>query len=337
MTPVTQPMSGALEASLLAMACMVDYAIGDPRWLPHPVRLIGRAISGGEALLRTFAKSPSSERVSGAVLTIAVVGLACFFTMLLQNALLSLVAGADPFSVPAIFGFGSLILLAATTLALRGLNDAAAVVITDLEEGNLEKARHDLSMIVGRDTAPLSESGCTKAAIETVAENLSDGVIAPLFWFVIGGLPLAMAYKAVNTLDSMIGHRNERYRHFGWAAARLDDLANLIPARIAGWLIVISSLTTTGASACAAWRIMWRDGRNHPSPNSGVPEAAMAGALGVQLGGPSTYGGMIVTKPTIGDGTRPLTKETGRRALGIMKRAALLGMLLAIGAKWGLS
>lgn len=337
MIPVIPHMSGALEASLLAMACMLDYAIGDPRWLPHPVRLIGAAISGGESLLRTVAKSPFAERIAGIVLTLAVVGLTYFFTMLLQNALLSFVTGAAPFSVPAIFGFGALMLLAATTLALRGLNDAAAVVITDLEEGNLEKARHDLSRIVGRDTAHLSESACTKATIETIAENLSDGVIAPLFWFVVGGLPLAMAYKAVNTLDSMIGYRNERYRHFGWAAARLDDLANLIPARIAGGLIVISSLTTAGASARSAWHILWRDGQNHLSPNSGVPEAAMAGALSVQLGGSSAYGGMIVVKSTIGDATRLLTVETGRQALCIMKRAAILGMILAIAAAWRLS
>lgn len=337
MIPVIPHMSGTLEASLLAMACMLDYAIGDPRWIPHPVRLIGAAISGGESLLRSVAKSPFAERVAGTVLTLAVVGLTYLFTMLLQNALLSLITGTDPFSVPAIFGFGTLMLLAATTLALRSLNDAAALVITDLEKGNLEKARHDLSMIVGRDTAHLSEPACAKAAIETIAENLSDGVIAPLFCFAVGGLPLAMAYKAVNTLDSMVGYRNERYRHFGWAAARLDDLANLIPARIAGGLIVISALTTAGASARTAWRIMLRDGQNHPSPNSGVPEAAMAGALAVQLGGTSTYGGMIVVKQPIGDATRQLTKETGRQALRIMKRAAILGMILAIAAAWRLS
>jgi len=291
-------MSGTLEACLLAMACVLDYAIGDPRWIPHPVRLIGTVISGGESLLRAVAKSPFAERLAGTVLTLAVVGITYLLTILLQNTLLNFITGTDPFSVPAIFGFGTLMLLAATTLALRSLNDAAALVLTDLEESNLEKARRDLSMIVGRDTAHLSESACTKAAIETIAENLSDGVIAPLFWFAVGGLPLAMAYKAVNTLDSMIGYRNERYRYFGWAAARLDDLANLIPARIAGALIVISSMTTAGASACAAWRIMRRDGQNHPSPNSGVPEAAMAGALGVQLGGSSTYRGMVVEKPT---------------------------------------
>lgn len=333
----TPHMSGTLEASLLALACALDYAIGDPRWLPHPVRLIGAVISGGESLLRTIARTPLTERIAGIALTGIIVASTYFLTALLQSAIFIMTVETAPFSAPAVLAFGALILLAATTLALRGLSDAAALVIRALEAGNLEKARYDLSMIVGRDTRELSESSCAKATIETVAENLSDGVIAPLFWFAIGGLPLAMAYKAVNTLDSMIGYRNDRYRHFGWAAARLDDAANLIPARIAGGLIVLSALFSRTASAKNAWRIMWRDGQNHLSPNSGVPEAAMAGALGIQLGGTSTYGGIPVAKPTIGDPATPIDAATGRFAISIMKHAALVGMLLAVATARGLA
>lgn len=334
---LSSPLSGMLEASLLAFACMLDYAIGDPHWLPHPVRLIGAAITGGESLLRTLARTPAAERLAGAVLTVVVVASTYALTALLQHSLIVMSAGFAPLSIPTVLAFGALILLAATTLALRGLCDSATLVIRDLENDNLGKARCDLSMIVGRDTRELSESSCAKATIETVAENLSDGVIAPLFWFAIGGLPLAMAYKAVNTLDSMIGYRNERYWHFGWAAARLDDIANLIPARLAGGLIVLSAFFSGTASAKNAWRIMWRDGQNHLSPNSGVPEAAMAGALGVRLGGTSSYGGTAVEKPSIGDAANIITAATGRLAVGIMKGASLFGMLLAIVAAWRLA
>jgi len=334
MIPPAPYITGHFEASLLALACVLDYAIGDPRWLPHPVRLIGLAISAGESFLRTVAKSPLTERIAGLLLTVAVVGSTYFLTNALQKNLVGLASGANLLSAEALFGFGTLILLAAATLALRGLNDAAALVMTDLEAGNLDKARRDLGMIVGRDTIHLSDSACAKATIETLAENLSDGIIAPLFWFAVGGLPLAMAYKAVNTLDSMIGYRNDRYRHFGWAAARLDDIANLIPARLAAGLIVLSATMTAKASGSTALRIAWRDGQNHLSPNSGVPEAAMAGALGIQLGGPSTYEGICIAKPSIGDATRPITTGTARQALHIMKLAALFGMLTAIVATW---
>lgn len=335
MIPGTPNMVIPIEAFILAGACLLDYAIGDPRWLPHPVRLIGAAIAGGESALRRVARSPLTERIAGGVLTVVVVAVTGALTFIVQEYILGIVAGHALLSAPALLSLGVLILLAATTIALRGLGDAAALVILDLEAGNLARARRNLSMIVGRDTEGLSESSCAKATIETVSENLSDGVIAPLFYFTVGGLPLAMAYKAVNTLDSMIGYRNDRYRHFGWAAARLDDLANFIPARIAGGLIVLSALLGRAASAKNAWRIMRRDGRNHLSPNSGVPEAAMAGALGIRLGGTSTYGGVSVAKPTIGDADHSVSTAHARLAVRIMQTAAVIGIGCAVAAKWG--
>lgn len=327
---------GPAEAYLLACACAVDFTIGDPRWLPHPVRLIGAAVAWGETALRRIARSAGAERVAGVLLTASVVLLTWLATHAVQKMALQLASGISSSAI-ALLAAGVLVLLAAATLALRGLVDASLLVVRDLQRGDILKARSDLSMIVGRDTSALTDEQCAKATIETVAENLSDGVIAPLFYFMLGGLPLAMAYKAVNTLDSMIGYRNERYRCFGWAAARLDDVANYIPARISGALIVFASLFLKGASAGNAWRMMRRDGRNHPSPNSGLPEAAIAGALGIRLGGPSLYGGIVVPKPFIGDPRESTGTEKALRAIDIIRGAAVCGMLAAVGYMWVLS
>ncbi len=325
---------GHAEAYLLVCACLLDYAIGDPRWLPHPVRLIGAAIARGESLLRRVARPPGSERAAGALLAVAVVLLTYFITLSVQEFALGIADDTSMSGALTILGFALLILLAAATLALRGLVDAALLVIHDLQRGDLQRARQNLSMIVGRDTAALPEESCAKATIETLAENLSDGVIAPLFYFAIGGLPLAMAYKAVNTLDSMIGYRNDRYRYFGWAAARLDDSANYIPARIAGVLIAIVSLFMKTVSGRNAWHLMMRDGRNHLSPNSGTPEAAIAGALGIQLGGPSTYEGAVVSKPSIGDAASAIDVEKAFRAVAIIQWSAGIGMAVTIAFLW---
>ncbi len=318
------------EAYLLVCACLLDFAIGDPRWLPHPVRLIGTAIARGESFLRRFARTSSAERAAGVLLAVSVVLLTYLIALLAQQFALSIAGDIRTFNVLTILGFGLLIILAAATLALRGLVDAALLVIHALQRGDLQQARENLSMIVGRDTSALPEESCAKATIETVAENLSDGVIAPLFYFAIGGLPLAMAYKAVNTLDSMIGYRNDRYRYFGWAAARLDDCVNYIPARIAGGLIVLVSFFMKSVSGRRAWHLMMRDGGNHLSPNSGVPEAAIAGALGVQLGGQSTYGGIVVLKPSIGDAVSEIDVKKALRAVAIIQWAAGIGMIMTI-------
>jgi len=232
--------------------------------------------------------------------------------------------------------------LTSTTIAIRGLITSAQAVIRPVKEGDIEKARHNLSMIVGRDTHSLSREDILKGTMETLSENLSDGFIAPLFYLLIGGLPLAMVYKAINTLDSMVGYNNDTYRHFGWAAARLDDIANYLPARITGVLIVFATFpvmlfkdTVRALTATrSAFTTMVRDGKKHLSPNSGIPEAAMAGALGIRMGGQATYGGVVVEKPYIGEAR---AKEAAadyltasERAVTIAEFTALLGISIAV-------
>jgi adenosylcobinamide-phosphate synthase len=195
-----------------------------------------------------------------------------------------------------------------------------------LENGNLADARAHVAMIVGRDVATLDEAGVTQAAIESLAESVCDGVVAPLFWLVVAGLPGLWAYKAINTADSLIGHREERWRAFGWAAARTDDIANLIPARISGVLLCLAGW--------GGWRTMWRDAGNHASPNAGWPEAAMAGALGLKLAGPIAYDGVSLAKPYIGDGRADANAADLRAALGIYRRTCVLLLVIAGGIAW---
>lgn len=234
------------------------------------------------------------------------------------------------------FGMAVSIVLASTTLAGRDLWDHVRVVRDALQQGHLLAARQAVAMIVGRDTAQLSESGVVRAAVETVAESTADGVIAPLFYLAIGGAPLALAYKAVNTLDSMVGHRDERHLDFGWASARLDDVVNWIPARLTAVLLVLSAGLMTGKTdrMIDGWRICWRDGGKHPSPNSGRPEAAMAGVLGVQLGGLNYYDGMPHERPLIGEASRALAVEDIALAMRIMVMACMLGVAMAGGMRW---
>lgn len=266
-------------------------------------------------------------------------------TFLISRFLFSLSGG-----VAAVVGIVLFIYLASTTLALRGLISSARLVMKAVERNDLTGARKNLAMIVGRDTEKLDKKAVLRATIETVAENLSDGVIAPLFYLLIGGLPLAFAYKAINTLDSMVGYKNERYLRIGWASARLDDLANYIPARITGLAIVAacflyrlarreanaskvntaSRLSPALSAAADSFKIMRRDGRNHTSPNSGVPEAAMAGGIGVRLGGPSTYGGEVVEKPYIGNADETDYQAAARQALAIATIASVLMAFLAV-------
>jgi adenosylcobinamide-phosphate synthase len=233
-------------------------------------------------------------------------------------------------------GWGSwaaTVYLAFTVLAAGSLRSEALGVGAEIERGKLPEARRKLARIVGRKTDDLKEEGVIRGAVESVAENASDGVIAPLFYLLIGGVPLALAYKAINTLDSMVGYKDERYLRFGWASARLDDLANLVPSRLTALLIVIVS-PALGEDASKAWRIFRRDGGNDDSPNSGQPEAAMAGALRIGLGGPVEYETGWVAKPAIGDPERPLDAGVLRRAVGLMEGAALLMVLLSAGLMW---
>lgn len=306
----------------IVAAVLLDAWAGDPYWFPHPVRLIGGYIKAFEGFIRGFAKTPAALKIAGVFLTITTVAIAYIVPYLLLRLLLQI--------HPVAYLLMN-ILLMYTCLAARCLGAEAMKIYRLLDKGDLEAARKQTSMIVGRDTAELDESGITRAVVETVAENSSDGVLAPLFYMAIGGAPLAMAYKAINTLDSMVGYKNDRYLHFGWCSARLDDVANYLPAR----------LTAVGMAFTAGFlkmdfgnsvRTIHRDGRNHSSPNSGYPEAAAAGAMGVQLGGTNYYFGKPVYKPTIGDDHRELNKEDIKKTILLMTGAygiaiGLIGLL----------
>uniref|UniRef100_A0A831XFG0 Cobalamin biosynthesis protein CobD n=1 Tax=Geobacter metallireducens TaxID=28232 RepID=A0A831XFG0_GEOME len=306
------------SAVVVPAAVLLDLLLGDPRRLPHPVVAIGRLITALEKPLRRLV---ANERLGGVFLLLLTVGVT-------YGIAWGVVRGAEVIHPAA--GVVVSALLGWTSLAARSLHGESKLVADALLRGDLPEARRFLSRIVGRDTADLPEQEIWRGAVETVAENSSDGVIAPLLFLMVGGAPLALAYKAVNTLDSMVGYRNERYLRFGWASARFDDLANLVPARLTGLLMALAA-PLVGLSGINAWRIMLRDGRNHSSPNSGIPEAAAAGALGVRLGGTNFYFGKPVAKPTIGDPTRPLDAAAWRGAVRLMYGAEGL-LLLAWGA-----
>ncbi len=313
-----QPLA-PINPYILITAVSLDLLLGDPRWFPHPVVFIGRFIAAMEKVLRRLI---AHERLGGAVLLIAVVALT-------YGASFAILKGA--YAVSPYAGFAVAVVLSWSCLAARSLHLESKLVADALGRGDLAAARKNLSFIVGRDTADLDEAEVWRATVETVAENASDGVVAPLLFLIIGGPPLALAYKAVNTLDSMVGYKNERYRDFGRPSARFDDLANLIPARLTG-LLMVAAAPLAGLSGLGAWRIMCRDGRNHSSPNSGFPEAAAAGALGVKLGGTNIYGGIPVAKPIIGDPLRPLSEEAWRGAVRLMygTEALLVAAWIAI-------
>lgn len=272
---------------IIAALCL-DQLLGDPRWLPHPVRLIGGL---GGLLERWLRRTPLPLRLSG-VLTLAVMlgasGGAVFLLLYWAGRIHVLLGGAL-----AVF-------VLYTTLAAKDLCRHSRAVYEALAEGDLEAAREKVGLIVGRETSHLSEQEVSRAAVESVAESLVDGVCAPLVYAFAGGPVGAILYKAVNTADSMFGYRNERYREFGWAAARLDDLANYVPARLTALIVPLAAIIIR-LDAQSSWQILRRDRLNHASPNSGHTEAAMAGALGIRLGGTSVYFGQRVEKPTIGD------------------------------------
>ncbi len=310
-----------MHSLIIIAAFIMDLFWGDPRWFPHPVRGIGWLIQRGESRLRRFASSPMTEKIAGGVLVACVVS----FVFGLSHYLITTAFRLTPY-----FGFMVAAVMGYTAIAARDLAGAAKKVLALLNDGDIIRARKELSLIVGRDTHDLNEQEIVRAAVETVSENTSDGVIAPLFYMAIGGPALAMAYKAVNTCDSMLGYKNERYLHFGWAAARLDDVVNYIPARLTGVLLSVAALFVPGASWRRALHTSFRDGRNHPSPNSGYPEAAVAGALGVRLGGASTYGGMASTKPYIGKDDKVLAKKDIEKSILLMYSATLLAVAGAV-------
>ena len=311
----------------VAAACALDAVIGDPRAMPHPVRWMGGLIAFSYRQLRHRCRGPISRRAAG-ILVAAVLPAAAF-----AAGWAAIEAGV---AVHDGVGRAIGICLAATTLAWRDLVDHVRAVSSALQAGSLERARVAVGMIVGRDTQQLSEGEVVRAATETIAESACDGVIAPLLFLALGGPPLALAYKAVSTLDSMVGHRDEEYRDFGWASARLDDVVNWIPARVTAWLIA-GAAGIVLVSAKAAKRsgvILLRDGHKHPSPNSGRPEAAMAGALGVQLGGVNFYAGHLEERPVLGDALTPLSLLQLQRAERIVTVAYLMAIAASAGFLW---
>jgi adenosylcobinamide-phosphate synthase len=305
------------RALLLPSVWLLDQLAGDPEWLPHPVRLIGLAITRGEAAIRRPARGNCYNLLSGAAMTTVVVGAVYGIT---DQAIL--LAGRRSRALDSAVE----LLLGWTCVAARNLEQEASRVVDALAQGDLPRARRQLSRIVGRDTGDLQESDICRAVIETVAESACDGILAPIFFMALGGVPLAMAYKAVNTLDSMIGHADERYFYFGKAAARLDDAANYMPARITAAAIVAASALGEQANCRSAWLTWQRDGREHKSPNAGQPESGMAGALHARLGGSNTYAGELIASPLIGREFPPPTLQQARRAIHLVSLATVLGV-----------
>lgn len=298
-------------------ALVLEAGLGYPAWLhrlaPHPVTWIGRAIDGLERCWNRPAWPPMGRRVLGVATLVLVGGGAGAVGWTIDR-----VAQGRPWvAVLAL-------LIATTGLAQRSLYQHVAAVSRALEAGDLAAARGAVGRIVGRDVDALDEQGVAAAALESLAESFNDGVVAPAFWLLIGGLAGLFAYKAVNTADSLIGHREARWRAFGWASARMDDVLNLIPARLAGGLLALAG--------GGGWRIMWRDARKHASPNAGWPEAAMAGALRVSLGGSATYDGMVSERPRFGDGPHPSARDLRRGLRVYVGGCVLLWAIMAAGA-----
>lgn len=305
------------DALIIILALLLDLTFGDPRWLPHPVVMIGRLITFLDQSLR---RSWLNQRTAGVLLLLATVAAAAGTTWLL----LHFSAAVHPLA-----GTAAAVLISFTCLAARSLHVESARVAAALLGGDLPTARKYLSWIVGRDTGQLEETEIWRALVETVAENSSDGIIAPLFWLTAGGPVAAMAFKAVSTLDSMVGYKNQRYLRIGWASARMDDLLNFIPARLTALLMIVAA-PLCGLSAAAAARITLRDRLKHPSPNSGHPEAAAAGALGVRLGGPASYNGIASWKEQIGDPLLPLDQTAYRSMIRLMYTTTLLMTILCL-------
>lgn len=302
-------------------AFALDLALGDPFYLPHPVVWIGRLVDRLELVLAALC---GRKRISGLLLTFLTVGLSGGLTWVVL-----FLAGR----IAPLLGMLTAIWFAYTTLALHDLHKESRDVLKLLAAGDLHEARRSLSLIVGRQTANLSEEEIIQACIETMAENTSDGAVAPLFYLFLGGPVAAVMFKAAGILDSMVGYRSDRFRELGWSSARLDDLLNLIPARLTGLLMVVAAVPL-GLNGWGSLKVLLRDARKPKSPNAGFPEAAAAGALGVQLGGPAVYFGERVEKPTIGDADRPVTAATYRAMVRLMYLTSLLALGLGFLIVW---
>ena len=308
------------ECSLLA-AFILDMLFADPPAIPHPVVIIGKGISFLEKNLRAvFPDTPKGKRAAGGIMA----ALIPVTTFIISGGLCLLAWIASPVIFMVLHTFWCW-----QAIAVRGLAKEARNVRQYLTpEVRIEEARRAVGRIVGRDTGALDAAGVTKACVETVAENFSDGVMAPFFYMMIGGAPLALTYKSINTMDSMVGYKNETYIDFGRVPARLDDAAGYIPSRL-GALLWIAAAALTGMNARGAFRIWRRDCRNHASPNSAQTESACAGALGVQLAGPAYYFGEYYDKPTIGDALRPIEAEDITRTVRMLYAASILALILA--------
>lgn len=311
-----------LEIQII-LAVILDLLFGDPRWLPHPVKLIGRLITVLEGSLR---KIIANQRVAGtlmAISVIAVTGGITFFSLRIASWIHPWVA--DVLSVLIIY----------TALSIRDLGKHSMDVYRALQAGNLLQARANVAFIVGRDTDKLDEKGIIRGTVESVAENTVDGIIAPLFFTVLFGPVGAMMYKAASTLDSMVGYKNEKYFYFGWAGARIDDAANFLPARLTAPLMFIGAVLT-GYRPVQAWNVCWRDRSHHASPNSGISEAAMAGALGIQLGGPLFRHGKLVELPFIGDPIESMEQRHILKANYLMLATSLAAVVIFVGIRFAI-
>jgi len=308
--------------TLAFLALLIEAMVGYPDWLMHaighPVTWMGRLIGLLDATLNHERMSRASRRAAGVLSLFLVVGMTGMIAYVLQRSLIWLPLAVLVAALPA-----------STLIAQRSLHDHVERVATALETKGLAAGREAVSRIVGRDPQALDEAGVARAAIESLAENFSDGVVAPAIWLAVAGLAGGAAYKAINTADSMIGHRTRRHKAFGWAAARLDDLVNLPASRLSALLLIAAAATTHGASAADAWRAVRHDASRHRSPNAGYPEAAMAGALDLALAGPRFYAGIEIDDAIMGDGRRDATAADIRAALALFRRAdaMLIGLV----------
>ncbi len=308
-------MAGSITAGA---SLLLDAVLGEKALLPHPVRLMGKGITIYEKILRgSLPKTPEGEIAAGGI-TAALTAGGTWISSKLLFMYLRRFHPAEAFFAEVLLGW--------KCLSMKGLSDESLLVREKLLFGSIEEARRQVGRIVGRDTAKLGVKDVSRAAVETVAENFSDGVTAPLFYLWLGGAPLSLAYKAVNTMDSMLGYKNDAYMHFGKIPARVDDAANYVPSRISAWLLIFAA-AVGGEDAGGAARVWRRDRRKHESPNSAQTEAAMAGALGIELGGPASYFGKVVRKPVLGRGGRACSPDDIVRADRMLLLGSVFGLL----------
>lgn len=310
-------MDFTISLYILPSAFVLDFLLGDPLRFPHPIRWMGKAITAAEPVFR---KLPTGLTLSGAMFSISLI--ACTWCM--TYLLVVFVEMIHPLA-----GIAIQTLIIYYSISVRSLSDSAMEVYRSLKKGRLQQAKNSLAMIVGRDIDKLNETQIAQAAVETVGENLVDGVISPLFFAAIGGAPMAMAYKMINTLDSMVGYKNKKYKRFGKFSARIDDVANFLPSRLSIFIIATAAQILNGQGT-RSFKIAVTEGTNHTSPNAGYPEAGFSGTLGIRLGGPNTYNGCLHSKPYIGEYFGKPTPEHIKKACDLM----MLSALVWVGVVW---